>query len=177
MSRVNTPTALPDSPVQVDWAPRPNALTCHRDAAAPAPATSVHAIVLNDLDQLLVVEVTGRGWDLPGGHIEPGETPDQALLREVAEETGLELTAADLACVGYCHLHVDAPVNDDYPYPHPDTYQPIYLVRVAGRPMLGTRMPQEIGRVAFLDAGKCARLFTQQHKPWVPLLHHVLGSA
>ncbi len=29
-------------------------------------------------------------WLPPGGHIEPGETPDEAVLREVLEETGLE---------------------------------------------------------------------------------------
>ena len=29
-------------------------------------------------------------WSLPKGHIEEGETPEQAALREVAEETGIE---------------------------------------------------------------------------------------
>ena len=29
-------------------------------------------------------------WSLPKGHIEPGETPEQAAIREVAEETGIE---------------------------------------------------------------------------------------
>jgi len=28
-------------------------------------------------------------WSVPGGHVEPGETPEAAVLRELGEETGL----------------------------------------------------------------------------------------
>ena len=33
-----------------------------------------------------------RGWDIPGGHIEAGESPREAFMREVTEETGCKVT-------------------------------------------------------------------------------------
>ncbi len=45
--------------------------------------------VLNEQEELLVFYRRGS-WDLPKGKIDPGETPEQAAVREVQEETGLQ---------------------------------------------------------------------------------------
>lgn len=44
---------------------------------------------------LMVQRSDGHGWALPGGHVDPGETPAQAAVRELAEETGLILPNGD----------------------------------------------------------------------------------
>jgi 8-oxo-dGTP pyrophosphatase MutT (NUDIX family) len=51
------------------------------------------AFVFDDAGRLLVVkENYGRfRWSLPGGAVEDGESPEQACVREVLEETGAEV--------------------------------------------------------------------------------------
>jgi 8-oxo-dGTP pyrophosphatase MutT (NUDIX family) len=42
---------------------------------------------------LMILRSDGHGWAIPGGKVEPGETPVQAARRELAEEAGLNIPA------------------------------------------------------------------------------------
>ncbi len=45
-------------------------------------------------DMIVATRDKKRGWDIPGGHLEPGETIEEALRREVYEEAGIKFTDA-----------------------------------------------------------------------------------
>lgn len=55
-------------------------------------------VVMECQDKVLLVKpIDGRGyWELPGGGIDAGETPEQAIIRETFEETGFKLTTDGL---------------------------------------------------------------------------------
>lgn len=60
----------------------------------------VGGLVYDEVGRLLLVRRAnepGRGlWSVPGGRVEPGETDSEALVREMAEETGLAVVPGPL---------------------------------------------------------------------------------
>ena len=65
-----------------------------------SPIPCVGAVIRDEHGRLLLVKrghEPGAGlWSLPGGRVEPGETDTEALVREMREETGLEVRAGRL---------------------------------------------------------------------------------
>jgi 8-oxo-dGTP diphosphatase len=56
------------------------------------PRIGACAAIYDDAGRILLCDrVDGRGWCLPGGYADPHEPPQQTVVREVEEETGLEV--------------------------------------------------------------------------------------
>jgi len=63
------------------------------------PVEIVQAVIVREGAVLLARRRDLRGWELPGGNVIPGEDPEDALRREVLEETGVEVRIEALSGV------------------------------------------------------------------------------
>jgi 8-oxo-dGTP diphosphatase len=70
---------------------------------ASLPTVLVVAVALVDDDNRVMIAQRPEGksmaglWEFPGGKVETGETPEDALIRELKEELSIDVTAACLA--------------------------------------------------------------------------------
>ncbi|WP_017585848.1 NUDIX domain-containing protein [Nocardiopsis ganjiahuensis] len=79
------------------------------------PLVGVSAVVLDDDGRLLLHRRSDDGrWGVPGGILEPEEQPAQAVVREVREETGVEVEVERLSSVVG---------QEPYTYPNGDRVQ------------------------------------------------------
>lgn len=126
----------------IAWLPTPNESQIALSSLLPTRELVTTALVLAFAgDHLLMTHLMSRGWDIPGGHVESGEHPDETVLREVYEETGATLEALHL--LGYQRLRLLGPKPVSYRYPYPESYQAFYWARVAS---LGDFVPTEEAR-------------------------------
>lgn len=63
----------------------------------------VAAVICDSLENTTKIFATARGygefkgkWEFPGGKVEPGETPQQALVREIQEELAVKIEVGEL---------------------------------------------------------------------------------
>ncbi|SFQ28658.1 NUDIX hydrolase [Amycolatopsis rubida] len=63
--------------------------------AEPVYPVSIKGVLVRD-GRVLLLRNERAEWELPGGRIEPGETPEECVAREIAEETGLRADVAEI---------------------------------------------------------------------------------
>lgn len=73
---------------------------------------AVRAIIINEDEKILIIKRSANSktnpnkWELPGGKVDQNETFDQALIREVFEETNLKTNLNGVAGVSEQDLHL-----------------------------------------------------------------------
>ncbi|MGC2854863.1 (deoxy)nucleoside triphosphate pyrophosphohydrolase [Novispirillum sp. DQ9] len=76
---------------------------CGFRAAAARPILLVTAVALIDPDNRVLLQKRPAGkalaglWEFPGGKVDPGESPERALIRELHEELGIDVRESCLA--------------------------------------------------------------------------------
>ncbi|HUC72100.1 MAG TPA: 8-oxo-dGTP diphosphatase MutT [Stellaceae bacterium] len=89
------------------------------------PLVLVAAVVLVDADGRVLLAQRPEGkamaglWEFPGGKVDPGETPEAALIRELAEELGIDVAASCLAPFTFA----------SHAYPDFHLLMPLYVCR------------------------------------------------
>lgn len=109
----------------------------------------VVAAVIRRGDHVLIAQrppgkALAMKWEFPGGKVEPGETPEHAITREIREELGCEILVESVLPAFVHHyphasvrmIPVLASLAPDSSQPHPHEHVAIDWVRV---PELGSR--------------------------------------
>lgn len=100
------------------------------DSGYPTPKLDVRAFIQNDAGHVLLVQERSDGcWTLPGGWCDIGDSPADAVVREVSEETGLACRAVQLLAL-----------FDKLKHPHPPqlphAHKAFFLCEVTGGALL-----------------------------------------
>lgn len=84
----------------------------------PTVKVDVRGLVLNEFDEILMAKESIDGkWTIPGGWADVGDSPSEAVRREIKEETGLETEVVRLLAI-----------YDKRCHPHPP--QPFYIYKI-----------------------------------------------
>jgi ADP-ribose pyrophosphatase YjhB (NUDIX family) len=143
-----------------------------RETGYATPKVDTRGVVFRDNALLLVRELSDNGWTLPGGWADPYESPSEAVVREVQEESGFQTRATKLLAV------FDRSKHPHWP-PHPyHIYKLFILCEITGG---SPRVSKETGDVDFfredeipelsiarVTAAQICRLFEHHRNPHWP---------
>jgi len=115
------------------------------------------AVITFPPDKILLIKrltVPFKGyWALPGGRVDPGETVEQTIVREVKEETGLDVEIVQK--IGEYHEQgVQAGAEYDY-------YPACFLVKVVGGEI--KKQESEIEEIKLFSLGKVPAALAFEH--------------
>lgn len=123
----------------------------------------VAAVALIDADGRVLLAQRPEGkslaglWEFPGGKVEPGETPEAALVRELYEELGIETWASCLAPLTFA----------SHSYEGFHLLMPLYACRKWG----GIAAPQEGQKLAWVPARELTSYpMPPADEPLIPIL-------
>lgn len=142
----------------------------HAEAACDdgtKPLLLVAACALIDIDGRVLLARRPEGkkmaglWEFPGGKLHPGETPEVALIRELKEELGIDVSAACLAPFAFA----------SHEYERFHLLMPLYLCRR----WKGVPTPKENQTLSWVRPHKLADYpMPPADKPLIPLLRDFL---
>jgi ADP-ribose pyrophosphatase YjhB (NUDIX family) len=131
--------------------------------------TSVRGIVLYKRRVVVMENEDGRHF-MPGGRLEPKESFEDGLCREIREECGLRVDSAER--LGFLHFRHRQPKPQNYPYPYPDMFQLIYSVVGGGELTQADEDGYEFASHLYLPADA---LTLQDTEPAHPFLRQMTG--
>jgi 8-oxo-dGTP pyrophosphatase MutT (NUDIX family) len=125
--------------------------------------------------QFVVVNVAGRGWTLPAGTLEPGESWSGGLKREVMEEAGAEIISARIVGGWEIFVHGDTSLRPGVPHPRFFRLLHVGEVRLTGRlePVEDGETILEVRAVSLKEAEE---LFNRSGRPELAELYRLTDS-
>ncbi|MCW3843903.1 NUDIX hydrolase [Micromonospora yasonensis] len=77
-------------------------MTSHETTAMAIPRVASGVLFVDHKERVLLVRPSYKThWDIPGGYVEPGESPHAACVREIREELGLDISVGPLLVVDW----------------------------------------------------------------------------
>jgi 8-oxo-dGTP diphosphatase len=135
--------------------------------AEDLPVVLVVAVALIDADGRVLLAQRPEGkpmaglWEFPGGKVQPGEAPEAALIRELKEELGIDVSEACLAPLSFA----------SHRYEHFHLLMPLYVCRR----WRGTVAAQEGQSLAWVRPAKLDQYqMPPADKPLLPVLRDLL---